>query len=104
MRRLAPTPRAAALTAAMWLTLIPLVAAAQELRVPSAAIVTPTGAAPVPAPQLPAPIVTLNDAVRLTLQHDPEAALGREEISRARGRVRETRGMFDSKVNAKTTF
>ena len=104
MLRLARTPRAAALTAVMWLTLIPLVANAQELRVPSAAIVTPTGAAPAAAPQLPVPIVTLNDAVRLTLQHDPEAALGREEIARARGRVRETRGMFDSKVNAKTTF
>lgn len=104
MRRPPLAPRAATLAAAAWLTLIPLVAAAQELRVPSKAIVTPTGAAPVAAPQLPAPIVTLSDAVRLTLEHDPEAALGREEIAIARGRVRETRGMFDSKVNAKTTF
>jgi len=104
MLPLARTPRAAALTAAAWLTLIPLAAVAQELRVPAATIVAPTGQAPVAAPQLEAPIVSLSDAVRLTLQHDVEAALAREDIARARGRVRETRGMFDSKLNAKTTF
>lgn len=104
MRSLTRTPPAAALTAAAWLTVLPPVAAAQELRVPAATIVAPTGAAPAAAPQLTTPIVTLSDAVRLTLQHDPEAALGREDVARARGRVRETRGMFDSKLNAKTTF
>jgi outer membrane protein TolC len=103
MRPLTWTPRAA-LTAAAWLTLIPIATAAQELRVPAAAIVAPTGAAPVPAPPLAAPTVSLSDAVRLTLEHDPEAALGREDVAHARGRVRETRGMFDSKLNAKTTF
>jgi outer membrane protein TolC len=98
------TPRAATLMAACWLVMIPSAAAAQELRVPAGAIVGPTGVAPGPAPHLAAPIVTLSDAVRVTLQHDPEAALGREEVARARGRVRETRGMFDAKLNAKTTF
>ncbi|MEX2271273.1 MAG: TolC family protein [Vicinamibacterales bacterium] len=109
MPLVACSPRAAApvaLTAVAWLALVPAVAIAQELRVPAAGIVSPAAgpAAPAPAPQLPSPHVTLGEAVRLTLQHDPEAAIAREDFVHARGRLRETSGAFDSMIFAKSTF
>lgn len=78
-------------------------AAGQDVRVPAAGIVGPAGRAPVPAP-LAAPQVPLGDAVRFTLQLDPEAALAREDVARAQGRVRETRGFFDSVFTARSAF
>lgn len=89
--------------AALGLLAAPAVSAAQEVRVPGTAVVDV--ARPVaPAPPLATPEVTLAEAVRLALAHDPEGALARQDSARAAGLVREARAAFDPILAGRTSL
>lgn len=73
---------------------------AQELRVPGGDFLTPQIQI-VPAPPLARPDVSLSDAVRFTIDMNPEVRRGRQALAVAAARSQQARGAFDALVKAK---
>lgn len=78
-------------------------AGAQELRVPGSEYLTPQTEISAP-PALPKPAVTLTDAVRLTVQNNPEVRRGRQALASAVARAQQARGPFDAIVKARPGY
>jgi outer membrane protein TolC len=68
------------------------------VRVRVAEILDGTSKAPA-APELSSTALTLEEALRLTLSHDPVLLQGRLAVAAAEGRAREARGLFDTVVS-----
>jgi outer membrane protein TolC len=82
----------------------PLAAAAQgQVKIPVAVEGAPSDRVLV-APLLPAPSISMSEAVRLTVEHDAAVAIARTDVSAAGGRLRESKGLFDPLVAVRTTF
>ena len=78
-------------------------ATGQELRVPGADFLVPQLEVE-PAPPLPRPAVTLADAVRYTVQQNPEVRRGRQALATATSRLQQARGAFDYTLKVKPGY
>jgi outer membrane protein TolC len=67
-------------------------AGAQEVRIPSAAVLGPRDYAPA---HVTSAALSLSDAVRLTLLHSPRIVSGAQAVDLAAGQLQEQRGAFD---------
>lgn len=101
MRRHLFSPRLALAAAGLLFTAS--LASAQELRLPGSEYLTPQTDISAAA-ALTKPAVTLADAVRLTVQNNPEVRRGRQALASAVARAQQARGTFDSILKAKPGY
>ncbi len=66
----------------------------QEVRVPAPVVEPPPESIP-RVPELDVPTLTLEEAVRLTLEHNPQILGAKQDVGFAMGRYQEARGLFD---------
>ncbi len=70
-------------------------AGAQEVRIPGGAALNARMYAP---PQLESPVLSMSEAVRLTLLNSPALSAATQSVEQANGQYREMRGLFDSSL------